>query len=193
LFTRLTPRVAPFLLAFLIFAVVSPVSASAASGSYILLTLDNVKGESQAAKAPKGSIDILAFSFGASNSAGGQKGAGGGSGGGKPEVSDFQFTKYQDSASLSLLENLLSGKAIKNGTISFYNGGESQKPYLTIKLEEIFVTSDSYSTSGSERMTESFSLSAKKMTFTYTATGPKGESLPAQTLVYDVSTNKTGQ
>lgn len=191
MFSRIVPRVAPFLLAFLIFAVVSPVSASAASGSYILLTLDKVTGESQVAKAPKGSIDISAFSFGASNSAG-QKGAGGGSGAGKPEVADFNFSKYQDSASLSLLENLLSGKAIKNGTISFYSGGENQKPYLTIKLEEIFVTSDSYSASGSDRMTESFSLSAKKMTFIYTPTGNKGESLPAQTLVYDVSNNTTG-
>lgn len=98
--------------------------------------------------------------------------------------------KFQDSASLSLLANLTSGKAIKSGTLSFYNA-QSKKPYLTIKLETIFVTSDVYgATQGTDRMTESFTITAKKLTFTYQQTGPKGESLPAQMFEFDLSKNK---
>lgn len=185
LFARFMPKAALFLLAFLILAAASPVTASAAGGSYILLTLDKINGES-AADGVKGAIDITSFSFGASNAA---PLPGGGSGGGKPVYSEFNMTKYQDSASISLLQNLTLGKAIKNGTIGFYNG-QSRKPYLTIKLENVFVTSDAYTASGgADRMTESFSLQAGKVTFIYEAVDAKGQPLPPQTFEYDLGKN----
>ncbi|CAI6086296.1 Hcp family type VI secretion system effector [Cohnella sp. JJ-181] len=185
MFARFMPKAALFLLAFLILAAASPVTASAAGGSYILLTLDKINGES-AADGVKGAIDITSFSFGASNAA---PLPGGGSGGGKPVYSEFNMTKYQDSASISLLQNLTLGKAIKNGTIGFYNG-QSRKPYLTIKLENVFVTSDAYTASGgADRMTESFSLQAGKVTFIYEAVDAKGQPLPPQTFEYDLGKN----
>ncbi|MFC3798771.1 Hcp family type VI secretion system effector [Cohnella sp. GCM10012308] len=190
MFARLLPRFAIPLIASLIFAIFAPLSASAATGgSYILLTLDGIKGESTL-EVGKGAIDITSITFGAVNP--GSASAGSGSGSGKPAFQEFSFTKLQDSASLSLLAILASGKTIKSGTISFYNANtESKKPYLTIKLENIFVTSDTYATNeGNARLTESFTLAAKKLTFTYQAIGSKGEPLPAQTFEYDLAKNK---
>lgn len=188
LFARFVPKASFVLLAFLIFAVASPISASAASGSYVLLTLDKISGESTAAGA-KGAIDISSFTFAAANTVPMQ---GSGSGAGKPSYQDFSFTKYQDSATLPLLENLTTGKSIKSGTIAFYRG-QSSKPYLTIKLENIFVTSDALSAGGdADRITESFSLRAGKMTFIYEATDPKGQPAPAQTYEIDLVKDTKG-
>ncbi|MDG0794807.1 type VI secretion system tube protein Hcp [Cohnella ginsengisoli] len=180
---RFMPKASLFLLVFAILAFASPVSASAAGGSYILLTLDKISGDSTVEGA-KGAIDISSFSFGASNAA---TSPGGGSDIGKPIYSDFNLTKQMDSASIPLLQSLTAGKAIKNGTIAFYNG-QGKKPYLTIKLENVYVTSDAYSAGADgSRIGESFSLKAKKVTFIYEGVDAKGQPLPPQTFEYDVS------
>ncbi|MEK0315493.1 Hcp family type VI secretion system effector [Cohnella sp. 56] len=182
MFARFVPKASFLLLAFLIFAVASPISASAASGSYVLLTLDKISGESKVAGA-KGAIDLSSFSFAAANPVS-MQGSGGGAG--KPDYQDLAFTKFQDSATLPLLESLTTGKSIKSGTIAFYRS-QSTKPYLTIKLENIFVTSDSLSAGGdADRIAESFTLRAGKMTFVYEATDPKGQPVPAQTYEIDL-------
>lgn len=184
---RFMPKTALFLLVLAILAFASPLSASAAGGSYILLTLDKISGDSQVDGA-KGAIDITSFQFGASNAAP-SPGNGSGSGGGKPIYSEFVLTKLQDSASIPLLQSLTTGKAIKSGTIAFYNG-QGKKPYLTIKLENVYVTSDAYSAgSDGSRISESLSLQAGKVTFTYQGVDAKGQPLPPQTFEYDLGKN----
>ncbi|MBM7566693.1 type VI secretion system secreted protein Hcp [Paenibacillus sacheonensis] len=153
----------------------------------MILELANIKGESKDA-GHKGGIEILSFSFGATNTA--TVVGGGGGGAGKPQYNDFSFMKYLDSSSLPLLGNLASGKAIKDGTLYFYGSGDS-KPYLTVKLEQIFITSSQYSDSaGGNPFTESFSLRASKMTFSYQAYDGAGRPLPLQTLEIDQNAGK---
>ncbi|MDG0809317.1 Hcp family type VI secretion system effector [Cohnella rhizosphaerae] len=181
---RIMPKTALLLLTLALLAFASPLSASAAGGSYILLTLDQISGDSQVDGA-KGAIDITSFQFSASNAA---PSPGGGSGG-KPIYSEFVLTKLQDSASIPLLQSLTTGKAIKSGSIAFYNG-QGKKPYLTIKLENVHVTSDAYSAgSDGSRISESLALQAGKVTFTYQAVDAKGQPLPPQTFEYDLGKN----
>ncbi|WP_158543968.1 type VI secretion system tube protein Hcp [Cohnella sp. OV330] len=187
MFARFMPKASLFLLVFAILAFASPVSASAAGGSHILLTLDKISGDSTVDGA-KGAIDISSFQFGASNAAPSQ-GSGSGSGAGKPIYSEFVLTKLQDSASIPLLQSLTTGKAIKSGTIAFYNG-QGKKPYFTIKLENVYVTSDAYSAgSDGSRISESLSLQAGKVTFIYQGVDAKGQPLPPQSFEYDLSQN----
>lgn len=185
MFARFMPKASLFLLVFAILAFASPVSASAAGGSYILLTLDKISGDSTVDGA-KGAIDISSFQFGASSAA---TLPGGGNDIGKPIYSDFNLTKQMDSASIPLLQSLTAGKAIKNGTIAFYNG-QGKKPYFTIKLENVYVTSDAYSAgSDGSRISESLSLQAGKVTFIYQGVDAKGQPLPPQTFEYDPTRN----
>ncbi|MGZ4959716.1 MAG: type VI secretion system tube protein Hcp, partial [Methylomonas sp.] len=59
----------------------------------MFLTIDKIKGESRYDKHPN-EIDVLAWSWGVSNS--GSAHVGGGAGAGKAHVQDLSFTKYID-------------------------------------------------------------------------------------------------
>ncbi|WP_127532902.1 Hcp family type VI secretion system effector [Paenibacillus kobensis] len=165
-----------------------PLAASAASGAShppILLKLDGIKGESQDAQY-RDAIEINSFSFGVTNPA--QITKGGGSSSGKATYSDIQLTKFLDSASLDLLKNAATGKSIKNGTLYFFKNGQD-KPYLTIQLSGILVTSQQQSVAADgERMQESVSLTASKMTLIYTLIGPDGKET-SQTIEIDLVKN----
>ena len=73
----------------------------------MFLKLDGVKGESKD-KVHTNEIDVLAWSWGMSNS--GTAHVGGGAGSGKVSVQDLSFTKYVDSSSPNLMLNCCNGK-----------------------------------------------------------------------------------
>ena len=66
----------------------------------MFMVIDGIKGESKD-KAYKEAIDVLAWSWGLSNSGSFHTGGGGGSG--KVNVQDLSFTKYVDKASPILM------------------------------------------------------------------------------------------
>ncbi|WP_374595324.1 type VI secretion system tube protein Hcp, partial [Aquabacterium sp.] len=66
----------------------------------MFMKIGDVKGESRD-KTHAGEIDVLAWSWGVSNS--GSAHTGGGAGAGKANVQDLSFTKYVDKASPPLL------------------------------------------------------------------------------------------
>jgi type VI secretion system secreted protein Hcp len=134
---------------------------------------NNIKGESQdATHADK--IDILAWSWGMSNSGTTHMATGGG--GGKVNVQDISFTKYVDLASNDLIKKCANGTHIDTGLLTVRkSGGDAPVEYFKIKFEMIMVTS--YQTGGSkdglDRITENFT----KFEITYTtqdATGIAG-------------------
>ena len=97
---------------------------------------------------PKGDIDVLAWSWGMSQSGTTHMGSGGGAG--KANFQDLSFTKYVDSASSALMISLAKGTHIPTVTLLARKAGEGQIPYITIVLSEVLVTSVSTGGSGGE-------------------------------------------
>lgn len=147
----------------------------------MFLELEGIKGESQDSK-HKDTIDVLAFSWGASQS--GTTHMGSGSGSGKVQVQDLSVTKYVDKASPPLLFNCCNGKHIPKGKLIVRKAGEHPVEYIVIEVENIIVTHISTGGSGGEdRLTENIALNFRKFEFKYTIQnkdGSKGAEIPAK-------------
>jgi type VI secretion system secreted protein Hcp len=102
------------------------------------LKLDGIKGESTDAK-HKGEIDIMSFSFGASQT--GTQATGGGGGAGKVHIHDIHFTKKVDASSPLLFLNCANGAHIKEANIVVRKAGGAQLEYLKVKLTDVLVSS----------------------------------------------------
>ncbi|HEY1314960.1 MAG TPA: type VI secretion system tube protein Hcp [Steroidobacteraceae bacterium] len=161
----------------------------------MFLTFDEgakIKGETidKTYKAKHG-IDVLAWSWGISNSGSAHVGQGAGSG--KANFQDISFTKYIDLASCALMDACSLGTHIKEANLIVRkSSGDKKEPleYLTMKLETVLVSS--YSTGGSggeDRLTENVSLNFAKVTVLYkqqAATGVAGEK---GNFTYDIPAN----
>lgn len=129
----------------------------------MFLKLDDIKGESND-KRHKDEIDILAGSWGASNS--GTTHLGGGGGAGKASVQDFSLTKYTDLATPELILKLLTGQHIPEGELTFAQAGGDQNPIVTLKFKDIIVSAHNPGGSGGEdRLTENFTLNFAEFTY----------------------------
>ena len=138
----------------------------------MFIKIDGITGESKDST-HKETIDVLAWSWGLSNS--GSAHIGGGAGAGKVNVQDLSFTKYSDKASSALMLHACNGKHIKEATLIVRKAGEKPLEYITIKLEEVMVTSVSTGGSGGEdRLTENVTLNCAKVNFIYKEQDPKG-------------------
>jgi len=105
----------------------------------------------------KGGIDVLAWSWGVSNSGSAQMGMGAGSG--KANFQDISFTKYVDLSSTKLMNCCATGKHIKDAKLVVRKAGGTPLEYLLIELQDCLISS--YSTGGSggeDRLTENVSL-----------------------------------
>ena len=132
----------------------------------MFMKIGDIKGEAKDAK-HKQEIDVLAYSWGLSNS--GTTHVGGGGGSGKVNVQDLSFTKYVDSASNALISHGCSGKHIPEATLVVRKaGGDKALEYITIKMSDVLVTSVSMGGSGGEdRLTENVTLNFAKFEYTY--------------------------
>jgi len=155
----------------------------------MFLKLDGVEGESRDSTHEK-EIDILAWSWGMSQS--GTTHIGGGGGAGKVNVQDLSFTKYIDKSSPTLMLMCCNGKHIAKGKLTVRKAGENPLEYLTIEFEEILVSAVSTGGSGGEdRLTENLTLNFAKMHVTYqqqSASGGK-EGGPVEAK-WNIATNK---
>lgn len=153
----------------------------------MFMKIGDLKGESRD-KSHKEEIDVLAWSWGCSNS--GSAHTGGGSGAGKVNVQDLSFTKYIDKASCDLLLACCNGKHYPTATLTVRKAGEKPLEYLIITLTEVMVTSVSTGGSGGEdRLTENVTLNFAKVKVDYkeqTATGVAGAT-PSMT--WDIAQN----
>lgn len=148
--------------------------------------MDPIKGES-GDKDHKETIDVLAWSWGLSNS--GSAHMGGGAGAGKVNVQDLSFTKYVDSATPNLLLACCNGKHFDKAELFVRKAGETPVEYLHLEFEELLVASVSTGGSGGEdRLTENVTLNFGKVKWTYvpqdkagkagTKVGPLGWDIP---------------
>jgi type VI secretion system secreted protein Hcp len=111
-------------------------------------------------------FDVLAFSWGASNSGTTHQGGGGGAGAGKANVQDLSVTKYLDTNSPRLFKALVTGAHFRKATLTWV--GPKGTPTSVLTLEEVLVTSQSSGGNADEtRLTENVSLNFAKITFSF--------------------------
>ena len=153
----------------------------------MFLKLGDIKGESQDSKY-KDAIDVLAWSWGASNS--GTAHLGGGSGAGKVNVQDISFTKYIDKGSPDILLATCNGKHVTEATLICRKAGEKPVEYLTITLKDVLISS--YSTGGSggeDRLTENVTLNFSQFKFQYIEQTPTGGEGAKPEIGWDIAAN----
>ncbi len=148
-----------------------------------------IKGESiDKEQGPKGDVDVLAWSWGMSQS--GTTHMGGGGGSGKASFQDLSFTKYVDSSTNALMTALAKGTHIDKAELMVRKAGEGQKKYILITMEQVLVTSISTGGSGGEdRLTENVTLNFAKVNFAYTPQNAKGTVAGDKTFAYDIAGN----
>ena len=143
----------------------------------MFLELGPIKGESKDS-VHKEAIDVLAWSWGLSNSGSAQIGEGAGSG--KANFQDISVTKWIDKSSADLLYACASGKHIAKGQLIVRKAGEKPLEYLIIDLENILISAVSTGGSGGEdRLTESVTLNFAKVKMEYwtqSKDGAKGKN-----------------
>jgi len=151
-----------------------------------------IKGESRdKTQGPKGDIDILAWSWGLSQSGSTHMGAGGGAG--KANFQDISFTKYIDSASQALMGSLAKGTHIDKCVLLVRKAGEGQQKYIEITMETVIVTSVSTGGSGGEdRLTENVTLNFAKVSFDYFKQDAKGATASAGVFKWNIAENAAG-
>jgi len=156
----------------------------------MFLELEGVKGETVDHKMKsKNAMDILAWSWGLSNTGTFHHGAGGGAG--KANFQDLSITKYIDLASPNLMLFCANGKHMKEGTLTVRKAGENPLEYLKIKLTKVMVSS--YSTGGSggeERLTENVTLNFAQVKVEYAAQDEKGGKAGTNDFGWDIAGNE---
>jgi type VI secretion system secreted protein Hcp len=153
----------------------------------MFLELDGVKGES-VDKHHKDKIDILAWSWGLSNSGTFHHGSGGGAG--KASFNDITITKYIDAASPNIMLFCANGKHFAKGKIIVRKAGEKPLEYLVIEFDKVLVAS--YTTgggSGEERLTENVTLNFAKMKLEYVTQSEKGGKGTPHAFAWDIAAN----
>lgn len=155
----------------------------------MFIKIGDYKGESND-KTKAEWIDVLAWSWGLSNS--GTTHQGGGGGGGKASVQDLSFTKYVDSSTHNLIAASFNGTHVTKANLVVRKAGGKGTPveYIKIEMTEVLVTSVSTGGSGGEdRLTENVTLNFAKVKLEYTpqsATGTGGTALP---VILDIASN----
>lgn len=154
----------------------------------MFLKLEGVDGESKD-DSHKKEIDVLAWSWGASQSGTGH--VGGGSGAGKVSVQDVSITKYVDSASHLLLLDCCNGQHIKKGTLVVRKAGATPLEYIKLTMEDILVTHIGTGGSGGEdRLTETVTLNFSKFKYEYTPQKADGSGDGTKETGWDIAANK---
>jgi type VI secretion system secreted protein Hcp len=155
----------------------------------MFLKLNGIQGESLD-KTHASEIDVLAWSWGASNS--GTTHMGGGGGAGVANVQDLSLTKYVDKASPALLLRVLNGAHIPDATLVVRKTGTTPIEYNKIIMTEVLVTSVSMGGSGGEdRLTENVSLNFAKVEFSYSYLDATGKTITVTPTKWDIAANAT--
>ena len=148
----------------------------------MFLKLGDIAGDSaDAVKAPpskkehKGEIDVLAWSWGMSQSASTHFGAGGGTG--KVNVQDLSITKRIDKSSPNLVKFCCQGKHFPEATLTVRKAGELPVEYYVIKMKDIIISSvQTGGSGGGDQLTEQLSLNFAEFEVIFTEQDQKGNA-----------------
>jgi type VI secretion system secreted protein Hcp len=155
----------------------------------IFLELDGIKGEAQNPDF-KDQIDILSWSWGASNTGTTHMGSGGTAG--RVNVQDISFQKYCDKASHALLLACCNGKHIPKGKLTARKaGGDSAVDYLVIEFEDLIISGFQTGGSGSdERQVESVTANFRSFKYKYTPQKADGTADSTMEVGWNIAENK---
>jgi type VI secretion system secreted protein Hcp len=130
----------------------------------MFLKIEGVDGESQ--DSHKKEIDVLAFSWGMTQS--GSMHIGGGGGSVKVSVQDMSITKFLDKSSAELVKRCCSGKHFPRAILTCRKAGDDPVEWLKVTMEEVLVSSVSEGGSGGEdQQTENVTLNFAKVKVEY--------------------------
>lgn len=148
-----------------------------------------IKGETQDKEfGPKNACDVLAWSWGMSQS--GSFHVGGGGGAGKANFQDISFTKYLDKASTALMIAIAKGSHIDVCKLTCRKAGEGQQKYVEITMKKCIVSSLSTGGSGGEdRLTENVTLNFAEVSFEYFTQDDKGKTASGGKLAWNIAEN----
>lgn len=155
----------------------------------MFLEISTLKGETRdKVFSSKGAMDVLAYSFGMSNS--GTAHVGGGAGAGKVNVQDISVTKWVDKCSPLLMLACCNGKHFDKAVLTARKAGEKPIEYIRYTMEEVMITSISTGGSGGEdRLTENVALNFAKFKFEYTPQKADGSADPVVPMNWDIAAN----
>jgi type VI secretion system secreted protein Hcp len=148
------------------------------TSKYGFIKVGNLKGECQDSR-HEGWIDVLDWSWGATNHGSGQMGSG--SGTGRGTVQDFMFRKLVDTTSTYIAQNLLQGEHFDKATFELLkSGGKNPLVYYKVEFDQVFISSLLFGGDAEGgAFTETVTFNFRKFKATYTsqnAQGGKGES-----------------
>ncbi|WP_426209066.1 Hcp family type VI secretion system effector [Massilia sp. TWP1-3-3] len=157
----------------------------------MFIKFDGMTGSSQD-KAQKGNSDVLAYSWGMSQSGSFHTGSGGGAG--KVNIQDLSFTKYLDDSTTALMMHCCTGKHIPKVVMLIRKaGGELGKPgdkEVEITMTKVMVTSVSTGGSGGEdKFTENVTLNFAEIKFENFKQDAKGVVSTAGNLDWNIAEN----
>ncbi|WP_374513303.1 Hcp family type VI secretion system effector [Niveibacterium sp.] len=138
----------------------------------MFMKIKGIDGESTD-KSHKKEIDVLAWSWGMSQS--GTTHMGGGGGSGKVSVQDISFTKWVDASTHALMLSCCNGEHHDEAVLVVRKAGKDPLEYIKITMNEVIITSVSTGGSGGEdRLTENVTLNFAKVKFEYQPQNEKG-------------------
>lgn len=141
--------------------------------------------------ASKDGIDILAWSWGMSQS--GTFHQGGGGGAGKANFQDLSVTKFVDNASPTLMEMCANGDHFTSAHLVVRKAGKKPLEYIKFDMKKVMVTSVSTGGSGGEdRLTENISLNFEEVKWTYVKQKDDGSGEPDKDFKWNIGKNVAG-
>jgi type VI secretion system secreted protein Hcp len=149
------------------------------------LKLDGIQGESVDDK-HKNEIQIMSWSWGASNVS--SVAGTGGSGSGKVDCSDVSLMLNFDKSTPKFFKAICKGDHIPTGTLAAHKAG-ADKPYLKVDFKEIFVTGLQMSAAG-EIPAVSLSFTYDEIKIDYSAQDEKGNVASTGPITYNTKQNK---
>ena len=134
-------------------------------------------------------IDVLAWSWGMSNSGSAQ--VGGGAGAGKVNVQDLSFTKWIDKTSPMLMLACCNGKHFDTANLVVRKAGENPLEYLKIKMEDCLISSvDTGGAGEQDRLMETVTLNFATVHVDYTPQKADGSGDAATNMGWDIAANQ---
>jgi type VI secretion system secreted protein Hcp len=151
------------------------------------LQIDGIEGDS-VAKGHAKAIDVLAWTWGVTQSGGSM--SGGGSGAGKATFQEFDFVTRISAASPMLVIASASGKHHPWAELSGVRSGDKSVAFLTYRLTDVLVSDVRHADDEDGAPIEEFSLRYRAFEITYTpqkASGKLGTPVHAG---WDIAQNK---
>jgi type VI secretion system secreted protein Hcp len=159
------------------------VMTAAPARAECFLKLDGVKGESTDAK-HSGEIEVLAWSWGLTQSASTHVSAGAGTG--SADFGDIKISKALDHATPILTQFAAKGTAVNNATLSCRQSAKSNGDYLTISLTLVLVSSLKVAID-KDRPTEEISLNFNQIKMTHRQPKSDGSLGEAVTFTFNIA------